>query len=314
MKACCGPFPGSFLPSVSQRERRSLMRPTSRSLSLAAALACGITSPALAGWTVDPVGVRPTSASIPQVAACNDGRFGSFVAWQEEATVGSGVLRVHHVVPTGDLDPAWPGDGTLACQRVAGRTMLGALPDRLGGVFVWWTESNGSANVCVNRLEPDGNVAAGWPSDGLSLGVVYNSWLRPSVIEDGAHGLFLAWTSGTSVHAHHLGPNGLAAGGWPSAGRVVVPVDPATTYHLWPDLALADDGGVFLSWATWSWDTTVVESGMHLRRLTGAGLNSAGWPPEGISLAGFRPEPLGAVPGPPLLDIHSDGRGGVFAA
>jgi hypothetical protein len=115
------------------------------------------------------------------------------------------------------------------------------------------------------------------------------------------------------VRAHHLSPDGLGAGGWSNTPRIVVPFDAAFSSHWWPDLALAPDGGVFLSWATWSPDTTLVESAMRLRRLTPSGLNATGWPPEGRWLAPFRPEPLGQSPFAPLLAIAADGRGGVFA-
>lgn len=269
-----------------------------------------LAAPAWAGWGTMPVTVRATSAAIPTVAACNDGGYGTFVAWQEEASAGSGQVRVLHLLPTGDLDPAWPADGAPACTRAAARTTIAALPDHLGGVYLWWVETT---TLYVTRLQPDGSAAAGWPVDGLSLGPISAATDRPSAIEDAANGIYLAWTTGMSVRAHHLGPNGLGAQGWPNTPRTVVPVDPTgSSIRLWPDLAPSPDGGIYLSWATWSLDTTMAESSMRLRRLTAAGLNASGWPSEGLVLGPFRPEPLGQMPRAPLLDISPDGRGGVF--
>jgi len=281
------------------------------SLVLALGFAGVSTPPARAGWSSGPVSVRPTTASIPAVAACNDGGLGTFVVWQEEATSGSGELRVNHLLPTGDFDLSWPSDGVVGCDFVAGRPEVGVLPDHLGGCYVWWTEvTAGSPSLFVTHLISDGTIATGWPTRGLLLGTV-GMTARPSAIEDAAHGLYLAWSQNTVVRAHHLGPNGLGAGGWPNSPRVVVPIDPAATFHLWPDLALAPDGGIFLSWGTWSLDTTIVESGMYLRRLTTAGLNAPGWPIPSQYVGPLRPGEQ-IIPKAALLDISPDDRGGLF--
>ncbi|HET9327777.1 MAG TPA: hypothetical protein VFQ05_13505 [Candidatus Eisenbacteria bacterium] len=272
-----------------------------------------LVAPAWAGWSTSPVPVRPTSSAIPVVAACNDGGYGTFVGWQEESSPGSGQIRIQHLLPTGDPDPGWPTDGVVVCARLLARPTLGLAPDRLGGVYAWWIEMDGGPKLYVARLEAGGSAPSGWPVDGLSLGSQWSATYRPSVIEDESHGIYLAWTTGTLVRAHHLGPDGLGAGGWPDTPRIVVPIDGAFSSQLWPDLALAEDGGVFLSWATWSPDTTMVESSLRARRLTPAGANSPGWQPEGLLLGPFRPEPLGQAPRAPLLDIAPDGRGGFFA-
>ena len=266
--------------------------------------------PAWAGWSVTPVAVRPTTAAIPNVAACNDGAFGTFVAWQEEMAPGVGTLRLQHLLATGDLDPSWPVEGAPVCSRSAGRPALGALPDRSGGSYVWWLEGT---SLYVNRVESNGSAAPGWPVDGLGLGTVWSPTFRPSVIEDGSHGLYIAWTTGTTLRAHHLGPDGLGAGGWTNGPRLLVSTDAAASSQLWPDLALTDDGGMFLSWATASPDTDVVESAMRLSRWTAAGMPAPAWPFEGLRLGPFRPEPLGQTPFAPMLAIAADGRGGVFA-
>lgn len=268
---------------------------------------------AFAGWNPDGVTVRPTAALISQVAASSDGDSGTFVAWQEITTSPVGLLRVQHLLSSGDLDPTWPVDGASASDVAASRAFVMTVPDRQGGVYVCWTEGTDNRSLHVTRVDANGQVANGWPASGKNLGSVapdYYGW--PSVIEDGGHGLFVSWSRGTSVRAQRFGPDGLGAGGWPNASMIVVPVDQVLTLHLWPDLALAPDGGIFLSWTTYSTDTTQVDSGMHLRRLTGAGLNSPGWPSEGRSLGPFRLEILGIWARAPLLDISPDARGGLF--
>ena len=83
------------------------------------ALACSAPD-ASATWGTDPVTVTSTTATIPLVKACSDGAHGTFVAWQE-----ADVLRAHHVLPTGDLDPAWPVGGAVACGVLVGSICFG---------------------------------------------------------------------------------------------------------------------------------------------------------------------------------------------
>jgi hypothetical protein len=83
-----------------------------RFLTVAALVACCSSAPARAGWDGAPVQITAASP-IPLVEACNDGGYGTFVAWQEGA-----VLRVQHVLATGYLDPAWPATGAIACNVV----------------------------------------------------------------------------------------------------------------------------------------------------------------------------------------------------
>lgn len=278
---------------------------------LAALATAGV---AHAGWGPDPVEVRASTTGIPIVVACNDGGAGTFVAWQEYSAYPNGLLRVQHVLSTGHLDPAWPPDGALASATPANRAIVEVVPDRLGGVYVCWMESS---TLFVTRLGPTGQVAASWPPSGRSLGTGSGVWGRPRIIEDGSNGVIVAWRRSWEVVAQRLGPDGLSAGGWPEEPVVIAPSEAVTTYRLWQDVALGPDGSVFAAWATWSSDTTVVASGMYLRRLTGSGDNWPGWPTEGMPLGSFHLEilfPPGASNGPlsPLLGISPDGRGGLF--
>lgn len=269
------------------------------------ALACCAPS-ARAAWSTEPVTVTSTTASIPQVEGCADGAYGAFVAWQEEGLPGQGVLRAQHLLPTGDLDPAWPSAGAVACSFVAARSELVALPDRLGGVYLLWKEGS---LLYATRLDPGGAVATGWPARGRSFPGVFANSPRPSVIEDGANGFCAAWTNSAGhVSATHLGPANTGAGGWPNGTRGIGPSDTA----YWPQLALAPDGGVFIAWASASPDTDASPSAWRLRRLDSAGLNAAGWTVEGVSFGSFHGELLGSPAQGSLLALSPDGRGGVF--
>lgn len=279
-------------------------------LTAAAVVVAGLAAPLIAhaGWNPSGVTVTPTTASIPKVTACSDGAGGTFVAWQEEASAGQGVLRAQHLLATGELDPAWPADGAIACGIAAARADMGALPDRQGGFYLWWEES---PQLFVTRLDATGAVAAGWPARGRSLGNGFADSPRPSVIEDGAHGFYAAWSNGSYALATHLGPDNAGAGGWPNGSRAIETVDDVANTPYYPQLALAPDGGVFAAWASWSADNSA-PSVYRLRRLNSAGLTASGWALDGLSLGSFHREYLGPTVASAILGLSGDGRGGVF--
>jgi hypothetical protein len=175
----------------------------------------------------------------------------------------------------------------------------------------------------VNRIAGDGTVAAGWPARGRLMGNIYSATPSPSFIEDGAHGFYAAWSSPiyaspdpTIVRAFHIGPSNTAAGGWPSSGRAITPTTSVWTLDVWPQLALAEDGGVYVAWASWSQDTTEVPGDYRLRRLTAAGLDAPGWTLDGVSFGTFRGDlvPIGYSSAfkSSAIGLSPDGRGGVF--
>ena len=295
--------------------------PTGLTALAASAALIGFTTPSHAGWAPGGATMLSTTSILRPLVACEDASHGTFVAWQEEQTgSSSGTLRVQHVLPSGDLDPAWPAGGANASDAVAARSLTGALPDRLGGAYVWWKEGDA---LYVNRIGADGTVAAGWPARGRSMGNIYSATPAPSFIEDGAHGFYAAWSSPlylssdvTLVRAFHIGPSNTAAGGWPSGGRAITPTTSVSTLEVWPQLALADDGGVFVAWASWSADNNEAPGDYRLRRLTAAGLDAPGWTLDGVSFGTFRgdliPISYNQAFKSSAIGLSPDGRGGVF--
>ena len=180
-------------------------------LTAATATLALLSVPAHADWGPDGNTIKATTNTIPRVAACSDGASGTFVAWVESAIPGGGALYAQHVLSDGSLDPAWPAAGALACAVAAIPTELGALPDQLGGLYVWRLEG---AALVVQRLDPAGLVPAGWPAGGRTLGSTDGDSPSPSVIEDGAHGFYAAWTDGGTGHplAIHVGLGNTGAG------------------------------------------------------------------------------------------------------
>jgi len=278
------------------------------------AIVLGFATGARAGWGPDGVTVRATDAEIPMVVACPvDGSGGTFVAWQEMASKRAGWLRVQHLFASGDVDPAWPAEGALATTVPNGRTFLDICPDLLGGAYLIWTEVGLPTSIFVTRIDSSGQVADGWPATGKMLGAVNVSVGRPALGYANPNGLYVAWSTGPHIFVERFGPDGHGAGGWPDGPRIVSPFALTTFTRLWPRLASLRDGRVYVGWATLSRDTTVLESGVYLRLLTGAGQNAPGWPGNGRLMAAFRPEFLSPeLPQSPVFDIVWDGHTGVW--
>lgn len=269
-------------------------------------------SGAAAEWSPEPLTVRPLTSPIRPIEACSDGGGGAFVAWQEESSYGVGVLRVQHVVASGALHPAWPEEGVTVCAAAAARTILTLIADDLGGVHVIWLEGS---SVKAARVTSTGTLADGWSPCGTDLATSPFA----SAISDGANGFYLTWIGSRAGPDPYvpkilrMGPDGEQAG-WSGGPRDVHAGDPEVSYDLWPRLAPAIGGGVYVAWVSWHADTNST-AGVRLMRIGAEGEPALGWPPTAVPLGVFnwslmmREAP--AAP-PRLIDVASDGRGGAF--
>jgi len=141
---------------------------------------------------------------------------------------------------------------------------------------------------------------AAWLPDGTPV-CTYPpcSGLTPSVVADGAGGVFFSWndnrqlTTIKNVYVQRLTATGNLAPGWPIGG---LEAGSDLDGHLMvPDGA----GGVFVAWS----DFPVRD--IYLQRLTGSGLIHSGWPAGGVRVCGEPHSQWTPV-------IVSDGAGGAL--
>ena len=256
--------------------------------------------PAHGGWSADPVEVHATSALCPLVSVADDGQRGAIVVWQEN-TASGGLLRARHLLASGDVDPSWSGPVAVSDVDVA-RFALGTVSDGVGGAYVWWLENT---MLMVNRLAPDGSVAAGWLAHGRNVGALPTTDHRPRAMSDGAGGIYLGWVvrdpftyvAPTSIRVIHLGPAGTGAGGWPTGGRSygLVGVDNPSVVGFGMDRA--SDGGLWLGWVT---NELYPYGGagpgeVRAARLAPSGLGASGWTTSGIALGPYPATNFGAI-------------------
>jgi len=269
-----------------------------------------IASLAYAGWSNNPVQIS-TSGSIPLVEGCNDSAHGTFVAWQDGA-----LLRVQHLLPSGDPDPAWPAAGAIACNVAADRTDLALLPDGLGGLYVSWIETSIAEPqaLYLTRLDESGQTAPGWPARGRGFGPAS----FPTLLADDAHGLFMAWTgqstappAAVSLLMIHLGPDNGESSGWTGGAHAVRPSDPAGSVDLMPALAPDGSGGAHVAWVRISPNEALVPSAACLLRLSPDGQSANGWPEMGLAFTPFAWD-FSSDPSRFVIDVATDGHGGAF--
>ncbi len=295
-----------------------------------AALAACVARPASAAWSSAPAEIHATTDICAPVSACADGTHGAVVVWQQQTGGTIGPILARHVLSSGNVDPAWPAPATV-CATVAARGALGAIADDLGGAYVWWTSG---ATLLLTRIGPDGAIAAGWPAAGRVLGQLPSSKHRPNVTTDGAHGVYLSWTtnefsltSSYQLVLVHLGPANTAAGGFPASGRRVIgaPEDDAEWVGSHA-IAPASGGGLWVLKGTSIPDVaSFLDGEWRLTRLTAAGLPAAGWDAHGVVIGTFPGARLdsdwsgwmnpvfdGCLPMTGLSAIAEDGAGGVY--
>ena len=304
-----------------------LVRSSGIAAALLLACACLFAPPAHAGWSASPVEVYSTPHECPQVAASSDAAHGAVVVWQETTAGALGVLRAQHLLASGDVDPAWSGPASVSDTAVV-RSALVALADGAGGVYVSWLEG---LDVYLTHLDANGARSAGWPAHGRRLGSEYNSGQRPSVLVDGAGGIYVAWHRPSDpIPLHvclmlaHLGADNAAAGGFPVSGMRVIGT--STEQEEWvcaSAIDLAPDHGLWLAWGT-SVRTFAdpLPGDFRLVRLTPAGVPSPGWDAHGVAIGAFNSDQLeyasydtgqwNLFPAMSLVGVASDGAGGAF--
>ena len=251
-----------------------------------------LTRPARGEWSADPVEVHATSALCPAVSAVDDGHYGAIIVWQENTATG-GMLKAHHLLASGDLDPAW-GAPVAVSNIDAARVAIGAVSDGAGGAYVWWMEDTA---LWLNHLTANATIAAGWLARGRNVGSVpYTTKYRPAAIADGAGGVYLGWLTQPfifdntlNIRIVRLGPSGAGAGGWPAGGRAfgLVGDAGATVYSFGMDVATPD--GLWLGWQTvvHGIEDLLLPGDLRVMRLAANGLPASGWTTDGVVLAPY---------------------------
>jgi hypothetical protein len=153
------------------------------------------------------------------------------------------------ILATGRAAPAdWPTNGFPVAVAPCEELPTSVVADGAGGVYVVWTDNRTCSHndVFVQRLGPKGDIAPGWPAQGLPIFPTTGGQGSAIATSDGEGGLIVVWFDGrtgtTHVMAQRIGPGGSPL--WDAAGVRVSDADGDGAFQILTDGA----SGVFVAW------------------------------------------------------------------
>lgn len=160
-----------------------------------------------------------------------DGAGGAIVSWQDlRGDVDDFDIYAQHILATGEVDPAWPANGTALCLIQGQQSGQVMVPDGAGGAVVAWTDARPGASVSdifAQHVLASGITDPLWPVNGLAVGAAPGLQEFPTIVEDGAGGAIVAWddsrsgVTGIDVYAQHVMNSGVVDPAWPANGTSV---------------------------------------------------------------------------------------------
>lgn len=268
-----------------------------------------------AGWPDTAVAVCDMAGDQFDPVLLSDGAGGCFAVWYDGRNrTGPGDdnydIYAQRIGPDGAT--LWPAGG-IAISRAPGFEEFPTLAsDGAGGVYVSWTgatiaipEIDFPGMLRVTRVTAAGELAPGWPADGLDVALIsrHRNPGLPLLVGDGAEGAYVAWVLGTlepageqsSVRVLRLTGAGTVAGGWPPGG---IDLESGPGHPGLMGLLADGEGGAVAGWRRSVADTLV---SIRVQRIGPSGALAPGWPRTGI--------PLGLAAW--SADMTTDGAGGL---
>lgn len=224
-------------------------------------------------------------------------------------------------VPGDGAFAAWIPNGTGVCVAVKDQRYVGVVGDGNGGTFIGWQDGRAdstcqpevphtycSYDIYTQHLTPDGDVAPGWPENGLAVCTASENQFQLKLLSDGAGGVFLIWidwrpgSAACDIYAQRITASGTLALGWLPDG---LPVCTADGCQIGIRCTEDGTGGFYVAWIDDR--VTGVTGDVFAQHVTSDGAIAPGWPADGL--------PVGVAPG--AVDapvVASDGGGGVLVA
>lgn len=231
-----------------------------------------------------PVCTAPGRQYLTRVA--DDGAGGAYVGWSDQRPGAStSDIYLAHIGPDGAPSPGWPADGIAVCTATAAQLLYSMVPDGTGGVYLAWEDyrSGALADIYGHHVLADGQLAPGWPVNGLGIAAFMEEQRDPKLVPDGAGGVFAVWSdsrtypfSQRDIYAQHLQADGTPAPGWAVNGMLVTN---ARTYDFGASAATDPDGGLYVTWTR-----DLANQDIGAQHLDAGGMPAFTWPDTGIVL------------------------------
>lgn len=221
----------------------------------------------------------------------------------------------------GSLPTGWQANGMPVCRAPAyqnpNRHYLPVIaPDCTGGMFVAWDDYRddpleSTPNNYVQRLQADGSVAPGWPTDGRRACEMPPGRGSGPMVADGQGGVVAVFGDirrgvpepyDIDIYAQRIQADGQNAPGWPTDGKPLV-LGFAAIRGTVPD----DAGGFYVVRSKLTPASHPYDAEVWAHRFTFDGERAPGWPEQGVLVCGG--------PGS-RYDIHveKDAVGGLLVA
>jgi hypothetical protein len=223
-------------------------------------------------WPVNGLRACPfnTGQALPQI--CSDGAGGAIVAWRDNRGASTGVdLRAQRISASGTL--LWPTGGAPVClapgfqqfdEAIPGFTYVISrtdavanpiVPDGAGGCFLAWSDhrtfGTTDEDIYAQHLTASGDVAGGWPADGVAICTDPGEQDAAEILSDGAGGAFVSWfeesfnvTQRPGVFVQHVTGSGVVDG--PANG---LNIGSASAFETFAPVAIADGAGTIFAYS-----------------------------------------------------------------
>lgn len=179
-----------------------------------------------------------------------------------------------------------PGAPLAICSAIRQQMSPSACTDGANGMLVVWEDHRDTLttgpDIYALRVSSEGNVAAGWPVNGLVVCNAAGAQSTPRLVSDGAGGAIVTWydlrTAPPAIYAQHLLGSGRLDPAWPATGRLV-----ATAAHGRNPAMIVSDGagGAILAWGD-ERDSLSGSMDIVAHHLLASGAVDPAWPANGL--------------------------------
>lgn len=280
-----------------------------------------------AGWQPGGVALAGDIGTDPDITS--DGEGGAYVGWKY-----FGDVAIQHITASGVVGGDWylpngvtlPGrsalnfPGELSPEQTEHSKALHAYvvaDPGVGVVGVYSNEGRFFRTAFARKAYRPGSTV---PPTDAAYGIIdpaHYDMLTAIGVDDGAHGVLVAWSTYPGVLVRRYAEDGSAPAGWP-ANQGVLALGSPTSYSRPLGLCSDGAGGAFVVQS----DSEAVPGDLPLRlriqHVTAGGVLAPGWPADGIAIAST-PHEAGLLRGNDVVDgqrhsIVADGAGGALVA
>ncbi len=268
---------------------------------------------AAAAWPEFGRAVCNTNGTQQHSVITTDGAGGAIVAWQDFRTAPA-VIAAHHVLATGEIDPAWPHFGRTVMGEPPTPEGLQTFPiitsDGAGGAIIVWEDLRSivtEIDLYAQHILTNGTLDPAWLDTGTALTTAAGLQEVASMVSDGAGGAIVVWRDNRAgqlafdIYAQHILATGVVDPLWPANG---FPVCTAAGEQQSPVIVEDGSGGAVIAWSD---GRVSPDLNIFALRILNTGAIAPGWPVNGQALCT-------AADGQGAPTIVSDGNHGAVVA